>query len=167
MFHFSFLTWDFFPLTPFHNLAIVRGKADTWQYIGVSWIKDRPTLTREHVGTCEPQVINVNTLLSRAGSWLVPTGQQQSRQLSAKGDELVSKFTNYVEERSSSSSSSGINTTLISMTPQNSELQNQDSYLHDYESIVTRWRWIDSRRGWKRATWGKPWHSWAEATLTV
>ena len=47
--------------------------------------------------------------------------QQQAWQLSAKGDEFISKFTNYVEERSSSSSSSGINTTLILITPQNSD----------------------------------------------
>ena len=67
----------------------------------------------------------------------MPTGQQQAWQLSAKGDEFISKFTNYVKERSSSSSSSGINTTLILMTPQNSELQSQDSYFHcDHESIV-------------------------------
>jgi len=50
------------------------------------------------------------------------------RQPSSKGDEFVSKVTDYLEERSSSSSS-GINTTLMLMTSQNGELRSQNSEL--------------------------------------
>ena len=52
------------------------------------------------------------------------------RQPSSKGDEFVSKLTSYLDERSSSSSSSsGINTTLVLMTSQNGELRSQNSEL--------------------------------------
>ena len=56
-----------------------------------------------------------------------------TQQSTSKGDELVSKLTNYLEERSlsSSSSSSGLNTAFFLMTSQNNELRSQNTELRN------------------------------------
>ena len=63
------------------------------------------------------------------GSWL-STPKGHSWQPSSKGDELISKLTNYLEDCSlSSSSSSGLNTSFVLMNSQNNELWNQNMEL--------------------------------------
>lgn len=85
----------------------------------------RPPTAQESLPTV--RAIKIGASLPCAGS------QSSSRQPSSKGEEFVSKLTNYLEERSSlsSSSSSGLNAAFVLMTSQNNELRSQNTELRN------------------------------------
>ena len=121
---------------------VVRAKRILQQINDLSGVDDHadgippPRTAQEPLPTV--RAVKADTLVSRAAS--LSTSRAQPRQPSSKGDEFMSKLTNYLEERSSSSSSSsssGLNPALILITSQNNELRGQNTELR---SQVDRYR---------------------------